>query len=214
VLVADDDPENRVLLERILHNGGYSAYCVRNGAEAVAAFRSLAPCFIWMELSMPVMTGVEAAHHIRELEGGSGVKIAAVTSSTKPSQRLEVLCSGFDDLVRKPYRARAILDCMAKHLGLTPFGAVRCDQGAQSGSGAEQLDLTALPPRLRADLGSAVMALDPKRIETAIRSIALVHPDLADALSALASRYAYSVIDNAIKSSNTIDPPEPGYGKA
>ena len=89
-----------------------------NGETGVDEFREWRPQFIWMDLRMPVMDGIEATKRIRVLDGGQDVKIAAVTASGLDSHRSEVLAAGLDDYVRKPYRPDEIFDCMRRHLGV------------------------------------------------------------------------------------------------
>ena len=115
VLVVDDALENRELLRRLLEKSGFQVCVAEDGAEAVEIFKTCCPDFIWMDLRMPGVDGVEATRRIRALDGGHKVKIAAVTASENTTQPPK----GMDDLVRKPYHASEIFDCMTRHLGLT-----------------------------------------------------------------------------------------------
>jgi signal transduction histidine kinase/CheY-like chemotaxis protein len=118
ILSAEDKWENQRLLQNILEAVGLQVKCVKNGEEAVTAFREWKPNLIWMDRRMPVMDGLEATKRIRMMDGGSDVVIIALTASVFKEQMAEVLKSGSDDFVRKPYKAEDIYNAMAKHLGV------------------------------------------------------------------------------------------------
>ena len=102
----------------MLQNAGFQVRVGCDGADGLEMFRTRQPHFIWMDWRMPVMDGLEATRRIRALEGGTEVKIAAVTASVFTSEREGMLRAGVDDFVRKPYRRSEILDCIARHLGI------------------------------------------------------------------------------------------------
>ena len=81
-----------------------------DGAQGVEMFRIWQPHLIWMDLRLPLMSGLEAAREIRALDGGRQVRIVALTASAFAQQREEVLAAGLDDFLRKPYRREEIFD--------------------------------------------------------------------------------------------------------
>ena len=121
-----------------------------DGKEAIAVFEDWRPHLIWMDMRMPVMDGYEATRRIRALPGGDAVKIAAVTASVFEEQREEILASGCDDLVRKPFREHKIFEAMARLLDVEYI----YEQAGEAPARAEEIDLTAgmladLPSDLR-----------------------------------------------------------------
>ncbi len=113
-----DHRESWLLLLRLLQTVGFNVHVVEDGERAVEAFQAWRPHFIWMDIRLPVMSGLEAARRIRQIEGDvRDVKIVAATAPAFSSQREEVLKSGFDDFLRKSYRPREIFDCMSYQLG-------------------------------------------------------------------------------------------------
>jgi PAS domain S-box-containing protein len=118
VLVVEDSEANRFLLLGLLQQAGFDARGAANGLEAVEMFREFHPDFIWMDIRMPVMDGIEATRRIRGAEGGGVVTIVALTASCLSDERKKVLASGFDELVLKPYRTQDIFDVMSRRLGV------------------------------------------------------------------------------------------------
>jgi signal transduction histidine kinase/ligand-binding sensor domain-containing protein/CheY-like chemotaxis protein len=122
ILVADDTPENRVLLVKLLAPVGFDVREAADGREAVEAWASWRPDLIWMDMRMPVMDGYEAVKHIREAESerrDGRTAIVALTASAFEHERERILAAGCDDLVSKPFREATIFDKLAERLGVT-----------------------------------------------------------------------------------------------
>ena len=200
VLIVEDHRENWLLMRRLLEGVGFQVRIAEDGGQAVEDFRNWRPHFIWMDVVVPVLSGMEATRRIRQLEGGSEVKIAAVTASVFGSQREEVLAAGFDDFLRKPYRPNDIFDCMARHLGVRyVYGP---DQGTRQEQDLEPVDvedLAALAEAVRLDLECAVVSLDRDRILALIGRIAEQNARLAGALERLAHAFSYTSIFEALE---------------
>jgi CheY-like chemotaxis protein len=196
----EDQSENRILLERLLQSAGFEVQWAEDGAKAVEIFEAWRPHFIWMDLRIPVISGMEAARRIRQLEGGQEVKIVAVTASTFASQRDEVLGAGMDDFLRKPYRSREIFDCMAQHLGVRYVYGAR-PQAARGDSPVilRPEDLAVLPAALRDELEKAVISLDRNRIALLVSQVSEQNASLGAGLARLAERYTYSPILHALE---------------
>src|SRR5262245_14104634 len=80
ILIAEDHPDNREMLTRRLERKGYEVHCAENGAEAVDMAKSCSPDLILMDISMPVMSGIEATRVLRQTPEVSNVKIVALTA--------------------------------------------------------------------------------------------------------------------------------------
>ena len=104
VLVAEDNDVNRILFTQMLMVSGLRFKIAGNGAEAVELFRKERPRMILMDVSMPVMDGLQASRAIRELESGTGrrVPIVAVTAHVLDGDREACLAAGMDDYLTKP----------------------------------------------------------------------------------------------------------------
>ncbi len=109
LLVADDTPDNQLLLSGYLRGDDYRVSFVANGREAVAAVERQRPSLILLDMDMPVMDGYEAARTIRRLPGGETVPIVALTSHDGPQERERCLAAGCTDFLSKPVRRADLL---------------------------------------------------------------------------------------------------------
>jgi signal transduction histidine kinase/CheY-like chemotaxis protein len=114
ILVADDAPTMRVLLEALLTRDGHACDLVADGNEALAAVQAKEYDAVLMDVQMPHLDGLEATRLIRKLEGPrSRVPIVFVTASAMAGDEERFLAAGGDGYVSKPIAAdllRAALD--------------------------------------------------------------------------------------------------------
>jgi PAS domain S-box-containing protein len=116
VLVAEDNRTNRVLLEKLLKPFNLRMSFAEDGATAVAAFVAEKPQLILMDMSMPIMDGLEATRQIRELEarqGGPAIPIIALTANAYEADRKRCLDAGMNGYLTKPFRKMALLQEIA-----------------------------------------------------------------------------------------------------
>jgi predicted ATPase/CheY-like chemotaxis protein len=118
LLIAEDQPENKLLIHKILEPLGFELFDAMNGEEALTQYAQWQPDLIWMDMRMPVMDGLEATRRIRASENGQNVRIVALTAHALEDERLEILKAGCDDVVRKPYRENELFDALSKYLGV------------------------------------------------------------------------------------------------
>jgi PAS domain S-box-containing protein len=106
VLLAEDHPINRKLVDRFLKIKGWTVIQAENGIEAVQKYKENDVDIILMDIQMPVMDGCEAAKQIRELEADSGkqerIPIIALTAHALESYREKSYSSSMDDCLTKP----------------------------------------------------------------------------------------------------------------
>jgi len=115
VLLADDAGPSREILSAILRNfaSGLRLHEVRNGADAVQAWRSLSPHVTMLDLDMPGLDGLQALQQIREADPTSFVAIVSAGSSLDNVRK--ALALGASGFVVKPYKPQRILDVLKKY---------------------------------------------------------------------------------------------------
>jgi len=123
VLVAEDHPTNRRILELILGAAGVEAQFVENGALAVEAVRQADFDIVLMDMQMPVMDGLTAIGQIRRLQaerGGALTPICTLTAHAMPEHEDAAFRSGAQAHLTKPVAAADLLECVARLTGWTP----------------------------------------------------------------------------------------------
>ncbi|RKT50689.1 signal transduction histidine kinase [Azonexus fungiphilus] len=121
VLVAEDNPVNRKVIEGLLNKLGIAAVCTENGAEALAALhRGLQPDLVLMDMQMPVMDGLRATQEIRNWEarlGRPAIPIIALTAGAFAEDRQSCLDAGMNDFMTKPVRIDVLSSMLAHWVG-------------------------------------------------------------------------------------------------
>jgi PAS domain S-box-containing protein len=188
ILVAEDFWESRSLLVRLLNIIGFDVREAVNGREAVDICAEWHPHFIWMDIRMPVMDGLEAMRLIRATGIGIATKIAAITASGMVEDQASIMTAGFDDFVRKPFREQEVLEIMARHLGVSYL--YESDEEETSPNAVCELSGRQLSIAVDADLlyelRGAVLTLDTDRTLQVIEKIAARESCLGGKLKKLA----------------------------
>ena len=197
VLVADDVEENRELLVQILQPAGFEVRLAVDGAQAVAAFRDWRPDLILMDFLMPVMDGLEAIRIIRAGPGGREPTIIAVTASAMDENRQELLGSGADAFLGKPFQVPELFAAIQAHLGVEYVYAEDALDASPAPDPAVELTpraLAGLPGGLIDQMREAVIAADLDPLLALIERVDAADPALARGLRALAERFEYAAL--------------------
>ena len=117
VLVADDHPTNRKVVELILSQVGVDLVQAENGAEALEACRAQAFDIVLMDMQMPVMDGLTAVREIRLHElamGRDRGPIVMLTANALPDHVAAAQAAGADRHLAKPFDAAELLAVVAE----------------------------------------------------------------------------------------------------
>ncbi|MCZ4290869.1 response regulator [Hoeflea alexandrii] len=122
ILVAEDNDVNQIVFEQILEGIGVDFRIVGNGKEAVTAWSAAAPDLILMDVSMPIMNGLQATQAIRDSEAmdpdrALHVPIIAVTAHAMTGDRERCLAAGMDDYLSKPVSPEKLEAIIQKWVG-------------------------------------------------------------------------------------------------
>ncbi|MDP2215003.1 response regulator [Phenylobacterium sp.] len=117
VLLADDNPTNRRVVELMLDAAGVEVVSVENGAEALTALAASAFDLVLMDLRMPVMDGFEAIRAIRQAEAkGHRLPIIVLSANAGPEDREASAQAGADRHIAKPIRAENLFGAISQVL--------------------------------------------------------------------------------------------------
>ena len=120
VLVADDHPTNRKVVELMLAEVA-DIVTVENGLEAVEMYGLVTPDLILMDMQMPVMDGLEAVRRIRAAEAASGasrVPIIMLTANARPEHVRASREAGADLHLQKPITSAALFAAISEAMEL------------------------------------------------------------------------------------------------
>ena len=115
ILLADDSPDNRMLVRAFLSKTGCQLHEAEDGREALARFTTGNYDLVLMDIRMPVMDGLEATRAIRRWEnakGGPRTPIIALTASALPDAVRECLDAGCDAHVSKPVKSVTLINAI------------------------------------------------------------------------------------------------------
>ena len=108
ILLADDHPTNRKVVQVLFSEFDVDLVCTENGQEACEAFATQRFDLVLMDMQMPVMDGLEAVRAIREREhqrGFTRTPIVMLTANALPEHRDASLAAGADLHMAKPIEA-------------------------------------------------------------------------------------------------------------
>lgn len=99
-----------MVFTQILQGEGYHFKLASNGREGIEIYRRCKPRLILMDVSMPEMSGLEAARIIRDIEGDTGVRtpIIGVTAHAIKGDKEKCQQAGMDDYLAKPISPDAL----------------------------------------------------------------------------------------------------------
>lgn len=100
ILIADDSEINRLILANMLELNGYTVDAAVDGAEALQFISENHYKFALIDLSMPVMSGLEMVKILRKQH--NPLKIAAISTFAVDNQKTEALDAGFDYCLTRP----------------------------------------------------------------------------------------------------------------
>ncbi|MEO1241758.1 MAG: response regulator [Pseudomonadota bacterium] len=120
ILIAEDNTVNQMVLKTFISSADYDIVIADNGKIAVDLYKQHRPALVLMDLSMPVMDGLEATAQIRSLEAAAGMPAAPIIATTAHVlQEARDQCgdAGMNDFLPKPLKKDAVDDIIERWLG-------------------------------------------------------------------------------------------------
>jgi two-component system cell cycle response regulator DivK len=116
ILYVEDNPDNRMLVRRVLSVEGYTVVDAPSATEAFEKLKSLRPNLILMDINMPEMDGYTLTARIRQLPNMGGIPIIALTANVMKGDREKSLEAGCDGYIQKPIDIDTIASQIERYL--------------------------------------------------------------------------------------------------
>ncbi|MES3018469.1 MAG: response regulator transcription factor [Bacteroidota bacterium] len=109
VLIVDDEPDIRELIEYSLKKEGYQVFTATNGQEAVIEAKKVLPDLIILDIMMPKMDGIEACRILRSMNEFKNTFMVFLTARSEEYSEIAGFNVGADDYIAKPIKPRALV---------------------------------------------------------------------------------------------------------
>ena len=205
ILAVDDVAPSRLLLKKLLTTIGYAVQEARNGQEAIAKWQEWQPELILMDMRMPIIDGYEATKQIKSQPSGKKTIIIALTASAFEEEKVEILSSGCDDFMRKPFHDHELLTKIGQYLKveyLYEDGDRLCTYEQSSLSDLTAEDLAVMSLKWRSQLYEAATKVDNQEIYQLLAEIPDEYESLAQGLETLVEHFRCDKIIDLAKSVN------------
>lgn len=110
ILLAEDNELNRDMLLRRLERRGYQVVVATNGEEAIEKVKAAGPDLLLLDISLPVLDGLEVASRIRADPELRALPILGLSAHAMQGDRERALAAGCDDYDTKPVEMERLVD--------------------------------------------------------------------------------------------------------
>lgn len=109
ILIVDDEPDIRELIEYNLKKEGYQVYSATNGQEGITEAKKVKPDLIILDVMMPKMDGIEACRLMRTMPEFKNTFMVFLTARSEEYSEIAGFNVGADDYIAKPIKPRALV---------------------------------------------------------------------------------------------------------
>ena len=102
ILIVEDEPSGRKVIESILINLGYELKFAANGRDALKQAAALRPDLVLLDIMLPEMDGIEVCERLRKDKDLAEVPIVMITALDDRNTRIACIDAGADDFITKP----------------------------------------------------------------------------------------------------------------
>lgn len=116
ILIADDEPAVRQLLQLVLAEQGYEVLAAQNGDQLVRMAQERVPDLVLVDLMMPYLDGFEAIRQLRNDTRIAHIPMLILTAKAAPTDVVTGFETGADDYITKPFNIPELLARIKGHL--------------------------------------------------------------------------------------------------
>ena len=116
ILLVEDEKTNQMVADRLLKQQGCQVVIAEDGQQGFEAFSRDHFHLVFMDMQMPVMSGLDATRKILESFPDTEVPIVALTANAMPEDRAACLEAGMSDFLAKPLRKKELVNVLGRYL--------------------------------------------------------------------------------------------------
>jgi DNA-binding response OmpR family regulator len=109
ILIADDEPNILISLEFLMKREGFEVVLARDGQEAIDAIVRERPALVLLDVMMPVKTGFDVCHEVRNNEALRDTRIVMLTAKGRDTDVAKGMALGADAYMTKPFSTRDLV---------------------------------------------------------------------------------------------------------
>jgi two-component system, OmpR family, phosphate regulon response regulator PhoB len=109
ILVVEDEPDLRSLLDRSLEQAGYKVFLAEDGIEALEKVTSETLDLVLLDLMLPHVDGIEVCRRLKRDDRTARLPVIMLTARQEPVDRIVGLELGADDYITKPFNLRELV---------------------------------------------------------------------------------------------------------
>jgi two-component system, cell cycle response regulator DivK len=117
VLHVEDNPDNRMLIRRLLQAFGYDVIDAENATRAREILKNNRPDLILMDINMPDIDGYTLTNELKAMPNLMGVPVVAITANVMKGDRERTLSAGCDGYIEKPIDVDRFIEQVERFLG-------------------------------------------------------------------------------------------------
>jgi DNA-binding response OmpR family regulator len=109
VLIVDDNPDNRMIMSKILEVRGFAVQVAQSGPEALAQIEREVPDLVLLDVMMPKMNGLEVLERLKASHATANVPVIMVTAKVQDDDVMRGYQYGADYYITKPFTADQLM---------------------------------------------------------------------------------------------------------
>lgn len=114
ILVIDDAAFIRMRVEKFLQRQGFDVILAENGTTGIESFKANSPDIVFLDVTMPDMTGLDVLKQIKEIN--KDAKVIMLTNVDQQETVMETVKLGAKGFIKKPFEEEKVLDKINKLL--------------------------------------------------------------------------------------------------
>ncbi len=117
VLHVEDNPDNRLLVRRLLQAYGYQVIDAESASKAREILKENRPDLILMDINMPDIDGYTLTNELKSMPNLMGVPVVAITANVMKGDRERTLSAGCDGYIEKPIDVDRFIEQVERFIG-------------------------------------------------------------------------------------------------